>query len=187
MTTPTVEVPISRPIQTTKDHPRFSGEQDAPATKKIDTEAARERVTSARNAARASDKAPRGRKPAEKAPAAPITYTPGMFRAPITALYGQAGGLVQYVAYPIGSAMVQQAGPCGEAWDKVAKQNPTVRRWLHSMTQTGAWGELFAAHLPILMTALMTLSPAFRDRMGGMVADSMETMTQGDPGVQDPN
>lgn len=186
MSVPTV--PIAR---TARDHPRFNGDEDnveRPATKKIDTEAARERIASARTAARASDKPPgRPRKSEPKAPAPVITYTNGMFRAPITALYEQAGGLISYVAYPVGVTTQQQAAECGNAWDELAKSNPAVRKWLHSMTRTGAWGKLFAAHLPIFMTALMTFSPSFRDRMGTVVADSIDAMTQSEQPVQDPN
>jgi hypothetical protein len=107
-----------------------------------------------------------------------------MFKMPITALYGQVGNVVAYVAYPLGQAIVQQAGPAGEAWDAVAKQNPTVRKWLLNMTKTGAWGELFAAHLPIFMTSLMLFGPdSFRERMGAVVADSVDQMGQDQPTV----
>jgi hypothetical protein len=187
-----VTTPPSVPIRQARDHPRFNGEGDGeiPATKKIDTDAARDRITATRNAARSSDKPPgRPRKEAPTKPTvAPVTYTNGMFRAQITALYEQAGGLLQYVAYPLGTAVVQQAGDCGAAWDELAKANPKVRAWLHGMTKTGAWGKLFAAHIPIFMTSLMVFGPdSVRERLGMVVTDSMQQMADSQPTGQDPN
>lgn len=182
--------PPSVPIRKASDHPRFSGDPDAeiPATKKIDTEAARERITATRAVPKSTDKSP-GRPRKTEKPAAPaINYTNGMFRAPVTAAYNQGGQLLSYLVYPLGQQFIAQAEVCGTAWDNVARQSPTARRWLMGMTKTGAWGELAAAHIPIFMTALMIFGPqSFRDRMAGQVADSMEAMAQSDVPFQDPN
>jgi hypothetical protein len=181
------------PIKNASDHPRFANGDSGPSEpppKKIDTEAAKERVSASRNATKVSDKAPtaRGRKTAERTPPAPIQYSRGMFKAPITALYAQGGNLLQYVSYPIGVAAVQQAEVCGAAWDEVAATNPTVRRWLNGMTKTGSWGKLFAAHIPIFMATMMVFGPeSFRERMGATVADSMQQMAQSNETYQDPN
>lgn len=180
MSTPSIPVV---PIVRTTDHPRFAGGTDLgpdiPAPKKVDTEAARTRVTAARSAAKASDKPPTRRKERENGPAAVSTpYTIGMYRGPITTLYAQGGNLLSYVAYPVGQAVVTAAPTCGEAWSKVANQNPAVRRFLGKATGTGAWGELFFAHLPILMTAVMVYGPAgVKERMGNVMTESMEQMT----------
>jgi hypothetical protein len=183
VTVPTV------PITRASDHPRFSGEDaEQPATKKIDTDAARERIAATRTATRASDKPPtRPKRTADKPTVAPITYSNGMFRAPISSLYEQAGELLKFAIYPVGEVTVQQAPACGAAWDELAKTNPTVRKWLHRMSGTGAAGKLIAAHIPIFMTAMVTLSPTFRERMGGLMTDSMSQMAQSDIPVQDPN
>lgn len=191
MTSPPPTLP-QVPIRTAKDHPRFadgtdSGPTEVPATKRIDTEAARARVES-RRAEKASDKPPTTRRRSETTPAPVIPYSKGMFKAPITSLYDQAGQLLCYVVYPIGQATRQQAESCGSAWDEVAQSNPTVRRWLGGMTKTGAWGKLIAAHAPILLATVFVFGPeSFRERMAGTMADSMEQMTEGNPGVQDPN
>lgn len=39
---------------------------------------------------------------------------------------------------------------CALAWDKAAKQSPTVRRMLAGFTATTVWGVLAAAHAPII-------------------------------------
>lgn len=179
MTVPTV------PISKASDHPRFAAGADqataAPPTKKIDTDAARGRIAAARTADKASDKPPTRRTRAkDDAPPAPIpAYRSGMYAKPIELVYDQGGNLLSYVAYPVGIATRQQAAACGSAWDKVAAQNPTVRKWLSKMTATGAWGELFAAHLPIFMTAMMVFGPdSFKERMGASVVESMDKMTE---------
>ena len=179
MTTPVI------PTTTASQHPRFSGgerptELDAPATRKIDTEAARERVAASRTAAKASDKPPLKRAAKDKPAPAPVPeYRAGMYKVPVAALYGQVGQVVSYVAYPIGQALIGQAGPCAEAWDNLARTNPKVRKWLGNMTKTGAWGELIAAHIPIMMTTMYVLGPAsFRERMGDMVMSSMDATAE---------
>lgn len=184
MTTPT--------IITAKDHPRFAGGGDAePATKRVDTGAARERIETSRASKQPPQDKPPTRRKVTKDDAAPAPqYVAGMFKVPIAMLYSQVGGVVTYVAYPVGQAIVQQAAPCAEAWDHVAKQNPRVRKWLMSMTKTGAWGELFAAHLPIFMACVFAFgSDEVRNRLGYAVADSINRMTDSDADhtVQDPN
>lgn len=175
--------PVQGPIKTAAEHPRFSGAEapEAPPVKRIDTTAARERIAAARDkeAKAASDKPPtRRRTKEETAPSAPLPYTNGMFKAPITLFYVQAGKVTSYASQPIGQAIIGQAEVCGTAWDAVAKQNPKVRKWLLSLTQTGAVGELIFAHLPIFMAALVAYSPTFRERMASGIADSIDQMSE---------
>lgn len=153
-------------ITEASEHPKFSGgDIDPPAKKTIDTDAARERITAARSATRASDKAP-GKPKAVKDTPPEIRYVSGMYKAPVTALYDQAGRMVSMLIPNIGFAIQSSAVDCGAAWDEVAKQSPAVRAWLQKMSMTGAYGQLFVAHMPILLATMLAFGPqSFRDRV----------------------
>jgi hypothetical protein len=50
------------------------------------------------------------------------------------------------------------AGPAAEAWDELARKNEVVRRVLVSLIETGAWGKVTAAHLPLFTLAIARMT-----------------------------
>jgi hypothetical protein len=71
------------------------------------------------------------------------------------------------ISVPIGTAFVQNAQPCAESLDELARTNPAVRKALMSLLTTGAWGKVIAAHFPILLAIGVTYSPAVRTALAG--------------------
>jgi hypothetical protein len=59
----------------------------------------------------------------------------------------------------IGQQMIECAYQCGEAWEKVAKRNELVRRFFDRIMTTSDMGELFWAHIPILIPILRKFGP----------------------------
>lgn len=98
---------------------------------------------------------------------APKEYRPGILVKPLTDLYVALGTMMYPVSQPVGTAFIQNAGPCAESLDELARTNPAARRFLMSLLTTGAWGKVIAAHLPILLAIGVTYSPAVRQAMAG--------------------
>ena len=98
---------------------------------------------------------------------APPEYRPGILVKPLSDLYVAAGTMLLPISPAVGTAFVQNAGPCAESLDELARTNPAVRRALMSLLTTGAWGKVIAAHFPILLAIGVTYSPAVRASLAG--------------------
>lgn len=59
----------------------------------------------------------------------------------------------------IGQGLIDSAGPAGVAWEKVAKRHEIVRRFFERIMTTSDMGELFWAHLPILIPFFRRFGP----------------------------
>lgn len=72
----------------------------------------------------------------------------------ITSLYTYFGmGLMPFK--PAAALKVSEcAEQCAEAWYDLARENDAVRRAILAIIEGGAWGKIFAAHLPILLTLI---------------------------------
>lgn len=92
-------------------------------------------------------------------------YRPGILVRPLTELYTAAGTMMLPLSPPVGTALVQNAEPCAQSLDNLARTNPAVRRALMSLLQTGAWGQVLAAHMPIILAIAVTYSPNVRRAM----------------------
>lgn len=69
-----------------------------------------------------------------------------------------------------GMQIVQSSGPLSEAFENLANQNPRVRKVLERLLSGGAWGEVFVASMPIIVTVLShhkILPPAVTDMFAG--------------------
>lgn len=87
---------------------------------------------------------------------APIPrYQKGVIAAGMTKLYKRAGRVVKAMDKDIGTAIIECAEDCGEAWDELARTNPRIRRTLMKMISGGAWGSVIMAHLPIVLAIIM--------------------------------
>lgn len=98
---------------------------------------------------------------------APPEYRPGILVKPLTDLYVAVGTMLLPITTPVGTAFVQNAQPCAESLDELARTNPAVRRVLMSLLTTGAWGKVIAAHFPIILAIGVTYSPAVRASLAG--------------------
>jgi hypothetical protein len=75
-------------------------------------------------------------------------------KAKISALYVYGSmGLMPFKP-EAASAMANAADACAEAWLELSKKNDAVRRVLVALVEGGAWGKVFAAHTPIILTLL---------------------------------
>jgi hypothetical protein len=98
---------------------------------------------------------------------APPEYRAGILVKPLTDLYVAIGTMLLPITTPVGTAFVQNAQPCAESLDELARTNPAVRKVLMSLLTTGAWGKVIAAHFPILLAIGVTYSPAVRASLAG--------------------
>lgn len=53
----------------------------------------------------------------------------------------------------VGSSVIDNAPALGEAWSKVADENPQVREAIERLLTVSVWGALITAHLPIAIAA----------------------------------
>lgn len=89
----------------------------------------------------------------------------GQFIEPLTMLYTTAGSLILPFDNMTGTAFIESAESCATTLDDLAYQNESVRRALHSLTQTSLAGAVLAAHAPILIAITVQYVPGFRERM----------------------
>jgi hypothetical protein len=109
-------------------------------------------------------KGPRGSsRPKVNIVRAPVPNVKGQFVKPIARWYGMVAMGIGMRDPKCGMAIMQQAEACAKAWDELAYKNDAVRRVLYGMMQTGMWGEIFVAHMPIIMTAAMHHVPAMQN------------------------
>lgn len=110
----------------------------------------------------------RGKKDALPSPAGeePIPqHRPGVITKGVNRMYRRAGKIVRAMDRDIGIAIIESTkntaddgepdDSVGAAWDEMARTNPRIRRFLLKILAGGAWGQLFMAHLPILMAVIM--------------------------------
>lgn len=82
------------------------------------------------------------------------TNKPGQFVQPLTQVYAFLGvGLMPFDA-ECAAAVMTSGEQCAKAWDELAQKNESVRRALAALTETGAWGGVIAAHMPIAVAVL---------------------------------
>lgn len=70
----------------------------------------------------------------------------------------------------VAQALATAADDCADAWYDLAKENDSVRRILLLIIEGGAWGKVFAAHVPILLALLP--KDAFQGLLSSWTVDS---------------
>jgi hypothetical protein len=119
----------------------------------------------------------------------PTPNVKGQFIKPIARWYGMMAMGIGMRDPQCGMAIMQQAEACAIAWDELAYKNDSVRRVLHGLMQTGMWGEIFVAHMPILMTAAFHHVPAMQnmqamfEQMGMTVPEGGDNAERGANGT----
>lgn len=104
---------------------------------------------------RTADVAPDGKARAGKVRPPVPPWRKGVIAAGMSRLYKRAGRIVRAMDRDIGTAIMEAADDCGEAWDELARTNPRVRGVLMKMIAGGAWTSVLMAHLPILLAIMM--------------------------------
>lgn len=106
---------------------------------------------------------PKGAKP-EPVDVAP--FRAGPIAKGVNRLYRRAGRIVRVIDPAVGQAIIastrkdpddeeDDTTTVGEAWEEIARTNPRIRALLLRIVAKGAWGQLVAAHLPILLAILL--------------------------------
>jgi hypothetical protein len=81
--------------------------------------------------------------------------------------------------------IAQSAEDCANAWFQLADENDSVRRTLLMFIEGGAWGALFAAHMPILMSLIPDGKLPFPISFGLPTFQDTDTVTPPDGGERD--
>lgn len=82
-------------------------------------------------------------------------YVKGVIATGMTKLYQRTGRIIKALDKDIGTAVIESAADCGEAWDELARTNPRVRKFLLKLIGGGAIGAIIMAHAPILLAIVM--------------------------------
>lgn len=159
MSEPTPEAPLSFDVQrapeftrddtarVTPDH-TASGGAPEPPTQEEKASSWRERVARVRGGKDGAN-VPPPREPKREKPLPPMPR-PGSLAKPLTEMYGSLGLVVFGFDQACGTAIISNAGSAAKSLEDLARANPAARRVLVALTQTGAFGSVIAAHLPIL-------------------------------------
>lgn len=87
---------------------------------------------------------------------------PGSLKKPLQDMYGTIGMTVALFDPVCGQAILANAEACAIALENMARENEAVRRVIMSLVQTSIWGQLIAAHMPILLAIAMHHVPALK-------------------------
>jgi hypothetical protein len=120
----------------------------------------------ARSRTTTAPKTPPRRTPLESvADEIPQQYHPGVLVKPLRELYTTAGTLIIPFNKPVGTAFLQNAEACAVALDNAAKVDKQIRRVLMMLVASSAWGQIIAAHMPILLAIAVTAVPSVRESL----------------------
>lgn len=98
---------------------------------------------------------------------------PGSLKKPLQDMYGTIGMTVAMFDPVCGQAILANAEACAIALENMARENEAVRRVIMSLVQTSIWGQLIAAHMPILLAIAMHHVPAVRNMMTPTAANTV--------------
>lgn len=96
----------------------------------------------------------RSEEPTEPATPQPIPPKPreGQLVKPLTDFYVSIGMMVFAVDQVCGQSIINSAEQCARALETMARENPAARRFIYGLVETSVWGQMMAAHAPIIMT-----------------------------------
>jgi hypothetical protein len=94
----------------------------------------------------------------------------GVISSFMEGIYTTCGDLIEPYDEPWGITFKASAAQCGEAWEAVAKDNTTVRRWIHGLMTTSKLSQLFMAHLPFLLMGYHRYGP-LREKRDDIAAE----------------
>jgi hypothetical protein len=104
-------------------------------------------------------------RPAKKIPPKPRA---GVLVKPFTDMYTTVGTMLLPFDQPCGTVIINSAEDCARSLDSLARENPKVRRALMAMVETSVWGQVIAAHLPIITAIAMHHVGPVKNAMQGV-------------------
>lgn len=81
----------------------------------------------------------------------------------LESMYAAIGASIYMFNPRIGATIAQQAKPCAESLDELARTNPAIRKALERMLVTTAWSATIAAHMPIIVAVATEYVPHVRE------------------------
>lgn len=108
---------------------------------------------------------------------------PGTLVKPLRDLYTSAGTMIVPFQPQVGMAFIENAEACAIALENAARENVNIRKALLALIETSVWGNLIAAHLPILMVMAVAFVPQVR---AGMARVQFDIPTVSDDGTANP-
>lgn len=125
---------------------------------------------------RKADEQPRARNVKPTKAKKSVPNVPGQFVEPLTNLYnGMAFAMMPFKPAVTVALLAPSADPtednpnpptvaenCARAWDEAAQRSESVRRFLDGMVGVSVWGQLAAAHAPLVGALLQGTSVAER-------------------------
>jgi hypothetical protein len=116
----------------------------------------------------------------------------GVIADGVNRLYRRAGKVIRAMDADIGQAVIACTRAedddditVGEAWERLCKANPRIRRFVLQAIAGGAWGDLILAHAPIGMAIVMKpwIQRNFLGRLVESVAEPDEDSPEGGGGL----
>lgn len=146
--------------------PPESNSQPKPAVKPDHT-AGRPRSRAQRAASLLNRRAEQDPRP-PKEPKETPPYRKGALVEPIANLYGLGAMVLAPFDPNCAQTLMVNAQNCAVAWDELAKENESVRRILHALVETSAWGKVAIAHVPLLVGVAVHHSKGAENFVRGM-------------------
>lgn len=112
---------------------------------------------------------------------------PGKIAKWVTKQYRRIGAILKPADPGCGAAVIAAADAAGLAWERLARENKTVRDVINRLMQTTVTTELLLAHLPIMITVLTHHVPAFRDFVTKSSMSFMAEFVPDDSGNEESN
>lgn len=103
---------------------------------------------------------------------------PGALKKPLMEMYGSIGMAVSMFDPQCGFAVMQNAEKCAEAMEGLARENEAVRRVVMNMIQTSVWGQVIAAHSPIIFAIAAHHVPKIANSPIGKMQNAAFTAAQ---------
>lgn len=109
---------------------------------------------------RGKQQTPRAVRSARRASNTPLPpWREGAIAAWSAKMYTLAGVAISRFDPGCGAALQASADAAGGAWERLAKQNNTVRRWFAVLMQGSVISELVLAHAPLIVAVLSHHGP----------------------------
>lgn len=149
----------------------------------VNDEAAQEEARSfalsfGRNSDKSSGRKTRAKKEKTPKPTPPKPRA-GALKKPLMEMYGSIGMAVSMFDPQCGFAVMQNAEKCAEAMEGLARENEAVRRVVMNMIQTSVWGQVLAAHSPIIFAIAAHHVPKIANSpIGQMQAATFQAMQE---------
>lgn len=99
----------------------------------------------------------------------------GAIAAGISQLYGQVGMFVGMFDQQCGTVIITNAAAMGASLEAAAKESPAMQEFLQRMITTSVWGQVLAAHAPVIMAIGMHHIPAIRSRVNPSAPEGADT------------